>query len=94
MERSVRQVDKRQHYNQQHDEDHAAEDVEHRRLDVPLRHVPSVLPEFQPEVNPLNEPLAAELPLFSTFGLLYKLKGFVYNAESVGAGSPRAFPCT
>src|ERR1700728_856574 len=37
MERSIRQVDVRQHHDQQHEKNHATEDEERRRLNLPLR---------------------------------------------------------
>lgn len=65
VECGKRQIDERQHHNQQHDKNHAAEDVQHRRPDLPLRHVRTVLPEFGPEVNPLKEPPGKALAIVS-----------------------------
>jgi hypothetical protein len=48
----VGQIDVRQDYDQQHEKEHAEEDAEVRRFEVPPRQDVVVLPEFRLNVNP------------------------------------------
>jgi CO/xanthine dehydrogenase FAD-binding subunit len=70
VEGRIRQVDVRQYHNQQHEKEHAAENDEAGRLDIPPRHDLVLLPESGSKVNPSKVPSVAEsrrLPGFSRF---------------------------